>query len=214
VAYLSFALLMLAAQFSPGPDMLLLLKNAVNHPRRAGLWTVAGIVAGLTIHTTLALTGVSLILKTSPAAANAVSVAGGLYLGWLAFLLLRSAVRQPAPADAETGNKAEVPLPGRAAFLQGLLTNLLNPKAALFLISVLATWTAEDSGAGHKLALAGIILGQALVFWSLFVWLLKRPPVRRRYLRSGRVLNAIFGLGLAVIAVLAVLRPIIDTPPA
>lgn len=208
VPYLTFALFMLAAQFSPGPDMLLLLKNAVNHPLRAGLWTVAGIVAGLTIHTALALTGVSLILKTSPAVAGTVSVVGGLYLGWLAFLLLRGVCRQPVPVDSETGEKAESPLPCRAAFLQGLITNLLNPKAALFMLVVLATWTAEDSGTGHKLVLAGIILGQALVFWSLFVWLLKRPPVRRLYLRSERVLNAVFGLGLAAIAVFAVLRPI------
>lgn len=198
---------MLVAQFSPGPDMLLLLKNALNHPLRSGFWTVAGIVIGLTVHTTLALTGVSLILKTSPQAANAVSIAGGLYLGWLAFQLLRSVIQKPAaPHDGESF-ASEIPLSDQAAFLQGLITNLLNPKAALFLISVLAAWTTADSPTGHKLILAGIILGQALVFWSLFVWLLKRSAVRRFYERSEGALNGVFGLGLAVIAIAAVLRP-------
>lgn len=209
--YLSFALFMLLAQFSPGPDMLLLLKNAMNHPLRAGLWTVTGIVAGLTVHTTLALTGVSLLLKTTPAAANAVSIAGGLYLGWLAFGLLRSVFRTTAASGEAALTAIEAPLPDRAAFLQGLITNLLNPKAALFLISVLAAWTAPDNSTANKLALTGIILGQALVFWSLFVWLLKRPAVRRRYLRSERVLNCFFGLSLAVLAVAALLRPFIDS---
>ena len=209
--YLSFALFMLLAQFSPGPDMLLLLKNAMNHPLRAGLWTVAGIVAGLTVHTSLALTGVSLLLKTTPVAANAVSIAGGLYLGWLAFVLLRSVIKTTAVSAESAITAVEAPLPDRAAFLQGLITNLLNPKAALFLVSVLAAWTARDGSTANKFALTGIILGQALVFWSLFVWLLKRPVIRRRYLRSERVLNSIFGLGLAIIAAAALLRPFIDT---
>lgn len=209
--YLTFGLFMLAAQFSPGPDMLLLLKNAMNHPLRAGLFTVAGIVIGLIVHTTLALTGVSLILKTSPHAENGVSIAGGLYLGWLAFLLLRSVLQKPVTQDERESAGREIPLSDRAAFLQGLITNLLNPKAALFLISVLAAWTAADSPPGHKLILAGIILGQALVFWSLFVWLLKRRAVRRFYVRSERLLNAVFGLGLAAIAVAAVLRPFIGS---
>jgi threonine/homoserine/homoserine lactone efflux protein len=207
--YLSFGLFMLMAQFSPGPDMLLLLKNSLNHSLQAGLWTVMGIVVGLTIHTTLALTGVSLILRSSPAAASVVSIAGGFYLGWLAFQLLRSVFRKAEVKPEGEGAVRELPLSSRAAFLQGLITNLLNPKAVLFLLSVLATWAAAGSSTGHKLALGGIILGQALVFWSLFVWLLKRGPVRRFYLRSERVLNGLFGLGLSFIAVAAVLRPFI-----
>jgi threonine efflux protein len=210
--YFTFALFMLVAQFSPGPDMLLLLKNAMHHPLRAGLFTVAGIAIGLSIHTTLALTGVSLILKTSPAAAHAVSIAGGLYLGWLAFQLLRSVVARPVtPEDGEPVVVVERPLSDRAAFFQGLVTNLLNPKAVLFLLSVLATWAGAGSSPAHKFALAGIILGQALVFWSLFVWLLKRAPVRRFYARSERVLNSLFGLGLAVLAIAAILRPFLPS---
>ncbi len=203
---------MLLAQFSPGPDMLLLLKNAVNHPLRAGLWTVAGIVTGLAVHTTLALTGVSLILRTSRLAAGALSVCGGLYLGWLSFQLLRSVVRSGGAAVSPHSLRGDVtPLPARIAWLQGLITNLLNPKAALFLLGVLAACIGPDSTAAHKFGYAAIILGQALVFWSLFIWLLQRPPVRRLYLDAQRLLNLLFGLGLAVLAVMSLLRPFIDT---
>jgi len=198
---------MLVAQFSPGPDMLLLLKNAVNHPLRAGLWTVFGIVVGLTVHTTLALTGVSLIIRDSATAARILNLCGGLYLAWLAWQLLASAVQKQSPERrAEKLSGAETPLPSRAAFMQGLITNLLNPKAALFLLSVLAASAGPDSTLARKLAFAGIILGQALVFWSLFVWLLKRPPVRRLYLSSERVVNLLFGLGLTSLAIMALLR--------
>ena len=205
--YLTFAVVMLLAQFSPGPDMLLLLKNAVNHPLRAGLWTVAGIVVGLAVHTTLALTGVSLIIRDSATAAAALNICGGLYLAWLAWQLLRSVFQSAAVTTGDQPASGVTPLHGRAAFLQGLITNLLNPKAALFLLGVLAACAGPGTTLPHKLGYAAIILGQALVFWSLFVRLLQHPPVRRLYLHSQRLLNLLFGLGLAALALMSLLRP-------
>ena len=73
-------------------------------------------------------------------------------------------------------------------------------------MGVLAANAGPDSSLHRKLAFAGIILGQALVFWSLFVWLLKRPAVRSLYLDAERLLNLLFGLGLATLAVMALLR--------
>ena len=192
---------MLAAQFSPGPDMLLLLKNAVSHPLRAGLCTVAGIAAGLTVHTTVALTGLAVLLRGSATLTRGLFLAASLYLAWLSFQLLRSVAQARTADGGPAVSTGEIPLSAPAAFMQGLITNLLNPKAALFLLSVMASFAGPDSTTGEKLALAGIILGQAIVFWSLFVWLLKRPPVRRLYLRSERPINLVFGLALAILAV-------------
>jgi threonine efflux protein len=196
--YLGFALVMLMAQFSPGPDMLLLLKNAVNHPLRAGLCTVLGIVCGLTVHTTLALTGVTVIFQQSPAAARLLSAAGGLYLLWLAVKLLRSAL--PKPAATTPASAGEQPLSDRAAFLQGLLTNLLNVKAVLFLLSFTAAALKTDASPARAAIIAAIVLGQALVFWMLFVWLLKHPGIAARYRHAERPLNLLFGLGLLLLA--------------
>jgi threonine/homoserine/homoserine lactone efflux protein len=207
VEYLAFGVIMLLAQFSPGPDMLLLLKNAVNHPLRAGLLTVCGIVVGLCVHTTLALTGLAVIFRESPVAARILGTGGGLYLAWLAFQLVRSVFqKRSGEVLAARASGVETPLPDRAAFLQGLITNLLNPKAVLFLLSVLTANIGPDSSLSRKLAFGSIIIGQALVFWSLFVWLLKRPPVRALYLASERPLNLLFGLGLAFWAVTAFVR--------
>ena len=87
-----------------------------------------------------------------------------------------------------------------AAFLQGLITNLLNPKAALFLLSSLAAAMGPNPDLVRKLIFAAIILGQALVFWSLFVWLLKLPDAAFLYRRSERLLNTLFGLGLLALS--------------
>ncbi|HWB07198.1 MAG TPA: LysE family transporter [Verrucomicrobiales bacterium] len=202
--YLAFAVIMLLAQFSPGPDMLLLLKNAVNHPLRAGLLTVSGIVVGLCVHTTLALTGIALVFHNSPAAARVLGIAGGLYLAWLAFQLFRS-VFTARPPEVHAARKAgvETPLSDKAAFLQGLITNLLNLKAVLFILSVLVYDIGKDNSLSRKLVYGMIIVVQALVFWSLFVRLLKRPAVRSRYLSWERPLNFLFGLGLVACAVTA-----------
>ena len=205
VDYLAFAVVMLLGQFSPGPDMLLLLKNAVNRDLRAGLWTVAGIATGLSVHTTLALTGLAVVFNQSPLAGRVLGIAGGIYLGWLAWQLLRSVFRSGPGTSPDPAASPAVALSPRAAFAQGLITNLLNPKAAVFLLSVLAAGIERDPSVTRKLILAAIIVGQALVFWSLFVWLLQRPVVRRHYRNSERALNLLFGLGLAGLAIAAII---------
>ncbi len=197
--YLAFSLVMLLGQFSPGPDMLLLMRNALSLPLRTALCTVTGIATGLAVHTSLALGGVSLLLRNSPGAARALGIAGGLYLGWLAFRLLRSAWN-PATVRLSPDSSAISP---RDAFLQGLLTNLLNPKAVIFLASVLAAMLGPDPSTTRKLAFWAIVIGQALVFWSLFVRILQIPPVRRAYLAAERGWNAAFGIALAVVAIRA-----------
>jgi threonine efflux protein len=210
--YLGFAFVMLIAQFSPGPDMLLLLKNAVNHPLRAGLWTVLGIVCGLTVHTTLSLTGVAVIFRQSPAAARLLSAAGGLYLLWIAGKLLRSVIHPGTSSPDTVSSGSFRPLSDRAAFLQGLLTNLLNVKAVLFLLSFTAAALPGDSSTERKLIIAAIVLGQALVFWSLFVWLLQRPGIAAHYRRGERPLNVLFCAGLAILAVRALATALSANP--
>jgi threonine/homoserine/homoserine lactone efflux protein len=162
VDYLAFSIVMLLGQFSPGPDMLLLMRNALSLPLRTALCTVLGIATGLAIHTALALGGVSLLLRNSPGATRALGIAGGLYLGWLAFRLLRSAWSSSA-ARPSHGTAATPP---RTAFLQGFLTNLLNPKAVIFLASVLAAMLGPEPSTPRRLAFWAIVIGQALVFWS------------------------------------------------
>jgi threonine efflux protein len=195
---IQFALTMLAAQFSPGPDMLLLVQSSVQHSLRAGLWIVLGIVCGLAIHCTLAGLGLTALLQGHPWFFRSMMLLGGMYLGWLALKLL-SSLRQRPTATAET-NPTSNSLSDRAAFLRGFITNLTNVKAMLFLASFLAAGLRDDSSTERKTILIAIILVQALVGWSLFVWLLQRPAIRSWYQRAERFLNATFGILLLLIA--------------
>ncbi len=181
---------MLAAQFSPGPDMLLLLKAAVNHPLKAGLLTVLGIVCGLAVHCVIGALGLSVLLRTNPWTFKVLLLLGAIYLGWLGCKLLLSLRHRPAAEDLSEGHK----ITPTAAFMQGLVTNLTNVKAFLFLTSFLTAGLRDDASSQRRWLLVGIILGQALVFWSLFLWLLKRPPLLAAYQRLERPLNAVFGI--------------------
>ena len=116
--------------------MLLLIRNSLAHPLRAGLWTVAGIAAGLSVHLTAVLTGLALAVKESRVLFPALLLTGGAWLSWMALQLIRT---RPEPPDASTGDQ-RLPLADRAAFLQGLLTNLTNAKAVLFLATVVLAW--------------------------------------------------------------------------
>jgi threonine/homoserine/homoserine lactone efflux protein len=204
LSLLAFGLFMLGAQFSPGPDMLLLTRNALLHSRGAALLTVLGIALGLAVHCTLILGGVAVVLARSPTAFTILRVAGGIYLAWLGIHLLSSVRRTGSRDTAEV--PGELALSARGAFAQGLLTNLLNAKAILFLLATLTAFHPAGSPWWRKWALGGIVIGQAVVFWSLFVLALNWTPVRTFFVRRAGWVNGFFGV-LLLIAALAALWP-------
>ncbi len=197
---------MLLAQFSPGPDMLLLVRNSLAHPLRAGLWTVGGIVAGLAVHLSAVLTGLALAVRESRVLYPALLFAGGAWLTWLGWRLVRARQQQ---AEAEAGSQ-RLPLSARAAFAQGFLTNLTNAKAILFLATVVISWLGITPSWERKTAAAAIILGQALLFWSLFVIALQHPLVRGGWKRAARPLNLLFGLAIGLLGLNAVREAVIQ----
>jgi threonine/homoserine/homoserine lactone efflux protein len=178
--------------------MLLLLRMGVNQPLPQGLATVAGIATGLLVHCTLACGGLTALLLASPKAAQLLGCLGACYLLWIAWNLARSLWATANPAQQEPA--PEPPLSFFGAFRLGLLTNLTNIKAMVFLASFLALSCTRNATPMHQLALVGIIVGQALFFWSLFVCLLKNPWLQPLYLKLQKPLNAVFCVLLVFLA--------------
>lgn len=193
--------------------MLLLLRNALGHQARTGLWTVLGIACGLSVHMGIVLTGLGVALKNSRVVYPVLLIAGACWLGRLSFSLLKSARAMPAAAQgvedsvksssigSPSVTDAPKTLPDRAAFLQGLVTNLSNVKAIIFLGTIVLTQLGNAPGLGRKLGFFAIVIGQAVVFWSLFVLALQHPKVRRLWERLQRPLTALFGISLLLLAV-------------
>jgi threonine/homoserine/homoserine lactone efflux protein len=188
---------------TPGVDMLFTLSRTLQHGWRAGIAASLGIVSGCVVHTMAAAAGLAALLAASALAFTAVKWLGAAYLLWLAWDMLRAAAfggADEAIASAHPMLRAE-PL-GRI-YWQGFLTNVLNPKVALFFLALLPQFIATN--APNKplafLFLAAVFIVNGTLFLFALVALAQR--VRRfganRTVR--RVLNAIGGALFAALAV-------------
>ena len=191
---LAFALIMVVGQFSPGPDMLLLTRTALAEGLRAGWLMVFGIVTGLAFHATIAIGGMAVILAKGGVIALTMKWLAAGYLLWLAWGLMKK----------QEGGGAEV-IPKRSPYLRGLFCNLLNPKVLVFFAGVVAPFLDGGHPAWWPYALWGLIVGEGLFFWCLWVRLLQVPTIRRGYQKAGRALDFIFAAGLTLLAVNLVL---------
>jgi threonine/homoserine/homoserine lactone efflux protein len=125
---------------TPGPDMLLIASRSISQGRRSGFVTLAGIQVGTYVHAGAAALGLSQLLVLVPAAYDAVKWAGAVYLLYLAWTTLKSA------GGAVETRKTSDAAPLGAIFRQGLVTNLLNPKMALFVLALFPQFVDATSG--------------------------------------------------------------------
>jgi threonine efflux protein len=188
---LAFAIIMVIGQFSPGPDMLLLTRTALAGGLKAGALMVFGIVSGLAIHATIAIVGMAVLLEQGGWVSAAVRGLASIYLGWLAFGLLRS-------TQSEEQGPDEV---RKSPFLRGFLCNLLNPKVFIFFAGVVAPFLRGEHPTWWPYVMWGLIVTEGLVFWLLWVWLLQASYIRCLYRRLSRFLDLLFGGALLVLAV-------------
>jgi threonine/homoserine/homoserine lactone efflux protein len=174
-----FAVTVLVVNATPGVDMMLVLTRTLRHGVVGGIAAALGVAAGCVVHTLVAAFGLAALLAASGAAFAVVKWLGAAYLLWLAIGMLREGLR-PGTTPAIDAARAASPGAPRL-FAQGLTTNVLNPKVALFFLALLPQFIAAD--APHKL-LAFLFLGawfvvQGGAFLVAFV-LLVAPLGRRR----------------------------------
>ena len=150
---LIFAAACLALNASPGPDMLLIATHSAAQGRLAGLATYAGIALGAYCHALALALGLSHLFLAVPAAYDAVRYAGAAYLLYLAWQAIRS------PGQTRSKNTNGKNLTFSALLRQGLLTNVLNPKVALFFLALFPQFIdpAQGSVALQIMVLATIL---------------------------------------------------------
>jgi threonine/homoserine/homoserine lactone efflux protein len=140
----------------PGPDNLLIMTRSATQGWRAGSAAALGIGTGTMVHVLAAALGLSAVLSTSAAAFTVVKWVGAAYIVYMGIGMLRARLRDEAPQAPSVA-----PLAWRKIFLQGLLTNVLNPKVALFFLAFVPQFI--DADASNK-PLAFIILGAIFNF--------------------------------------------------
>jgi threonine/homoserine/homoserine lactone efflux protein len=139
----------LLLNITPGQDTLYIVGRSISQGRRAGVLSVLGISTGCLVHTLAAAFGLSAVLAASSEAFMAVKFIGAAYLVYLGFQMILS--RASPPRQLTTGQPAR----GWMIYRQGILTNVLNPKVALFFLAFLPQFI--ESGSNTKV-LAFLIL--------------------------------------------------------
>jgi threonine/homoserine/homoserine lactone efflux protein len=204
-ALLAFTGVVMVAYVVPGPDWLVILRASARG-RRFGFLAAAGVQAGLCVHLAAAALGVSTALLHSPVVFTAIKLLGAAYLVFLgAQALWQSGRRRGRTRPAEEPESDLRVAPARV-LRQAFLSNVLNPKAALFFVSVLPQFLEPGGSATRQVLVLGAVdIGLGVLWWSVFVLLTARLSglMRRSGLRRtlDRVTGtALVGLGVTLVA--------------
>ena len=198
-AFLTVALVHLLAVASPGPDFALVVKNGVSGSRAGGLWTCAGVAAGILVHVTYCLLGIGVVIARSILLFNAIKWIGALYLvyiGWKA--LTGSSSHGELDAVAERKDQ-----PWYRWFLEGFLCNALNPKATVFFLALFTQVISQTTPIWTQAFYGLYMTAQTFVWFALLTGLLNVPAIRDAIRRLHGVIDRVMGgiliaLGLKV----------------
>jgi len=155
-----FALVALALVLTPGPNMIYCISRTLCQGRGAGMVSLGGVALGFVVHLLGASFGLSALLLAAPVAFTAIKVAGALYLLWLAW----QAVKPGGLSPFETRSLPHDP--PRKLFLMGFMTNLLNPKVAMFYLSFFPQFLHPERG---QVLLQSLSLGAVQIAVSLAI---------------------------------------------
>ncbi|MCE9687118.1 LysE family transporter [Shewanella sp. AS16] len=201
------------ALISPGPDFAIMVKIATQQLRSTALATAVGISLAILVHTTLSLTGVSLLIKSSHFLYLAVQLGGASYLAWMGVGALSSVVRRVSSAGVRPANPAAAehaappaplahvrPMSRRQGFFAGLYTNLLNPKALVFFLTLFSALITPEVKADTKMAAALLLLLLSLAWFGFLALVLSNPRVQLGLERFMPVIDGIIGVIFITVA--------------
>ena len=154
---------------APGPDNLFVLAQSATYGARSGFCVILGLCTGIALQTCLLVAGVSALIATSPTAFFVMQCLGAAYLLYLAYKSFQ--VRAGTVVKNEEGNapaKSEVTISGRKLYLRGIIMNMTNPKAVLFMLSFIPPAVKMDRPIHPSLQTA--ILGAEFIVATLIVF--------------------------------------------
>ena len=204
---ITFAIASTLVTLLPGPDFMLVLRNAFRGGRRIGWWTAAGTTTGLALWAVAASLGLSSLVAASRVGYDALRLIGAAYLIWLGVTTLRS--RQPMLVEGvEEQRSLDLPS-GRTgalrAYLNGVISDLCNPKVGVFFVAFLPAFIPPHGSVSEFSLLFGLWNAVEVgLYFAVVVWLisrgttwLHRPRFRRRLEQVTGAALIGFGIRLA-----------------
>ncbi len=190
------------AMVSPGPDFILVARNAVSYPRRQALATALGIVAGCFVHATYCILGLAIIIAKSVLLFSVIKYIGATYLVYIGLKGLFSRC-----GELEKVVEPRKSLTVRTAFIEGLLCNVLNPKLALFLLSLFTQFLSPSANIVEKIVVALVFVTESALYWPALVCLLQSTAVRDLLARVRSGVDKVCGVLLIYLGVRVAVSP-------
>lgn len=182
------------ALMSPGPDFIMAVRNSLTYSRKTGIWTSIGFAAGITIHIGYSLLGLALIISQSIVLFNVIKLLGAGYLIYIGIKSLRS---RTGIVNIE-GEEKKKDIPWHQALKIGFLTNVLNPKASLFFMSLFTFAIAPDTPVWVMTILILMMIVSTILWFSLVSIFFTQRHVQHVFNKFQGVFNKTFG-GLLVL---------------
>jgi RhtB (resistance to homoserine/threonine) family protein len=177
---------------SPGPDMLLVLRNTLVRDRHYGALTALGVLTGNLIHIGYCVVGIAVLVSRYPVLFQVLRFAGASYLIYLGIQDLRNASR-------EESNGPSTVAPCGSAYRQGFINNLLNPKGSLFYLGAFTQVITPDMSLTQMALLIVVMMTVSAMFWVIFVQTLHLPAVRAGVSGWKTAINRVFGVALILV---------------
>lgn len=185
------------ALISPGPDFVIACRNAIQYSRKIGLWTAVGFGIGVCFHLTYAFFGLTWVLSQSAFLLMLMKYLGAFYLIYLG---ISSFFSKNTKIELETIQRIQK-IKWYVAIRMGLLTNLLNPKATLFFLSLFSLVVGPKVDPTIMALLAFILVSTTVLWFSLVAVFLTQQKIRNLFLGKQKKLNQLFGMILVVVGI-------------
>lgn len=203
LAFLGVSFIVIA---TPGPDTAITIRNTLFGGRSGGIFTALGIAIGQTVWALATSVGIVALLIASEPLFLAVKYAGAVYLAYLGIQALREAFRRTEAAPSEMPAPARRRLSALVAFRQGLISDLGNPKMAVFFASLLPQFVPADSPSFTAFLALGLVFAVMTFAWLLLYAtivakagdFLRRPAIRRTI--EGVTGTLLIALGIRIAA--------------
>ncbi len=197
IEYLTIIGVFSIGAISPGPDFAMVLRQSITQGRKSAIFTSLGIASAILVHGAYTILGLGIIISQSLLLFTIIKYVGVAYLLWLG----TSAILAPAPKQLNKPKKSTQTLSIVKSFSIGFLTNLLNPKAMLFFVSLFTIIVSVDTLNIHKVFYV-ISMSVILFIWFLLVsFFFTTKKVRNGFYKLGKWFNKITGLTLIFLAI-------------
>ncbi len=195
--FITIATIHLLAVMSPGPDFAMIVRNSFLYSKKIGIYSAAGLALGIVVHITYSLVGIGLIISKSVVLFSAIKFVGAAYLIFIGIKSLRSG---SSGAEIPSGQK-KYDLGKFDALKMGFLTNILNPKATLFFLSLFTQFIDPNTPFIIQLVYGAEMSVMTFIWFSLVATILSKKKIKERFSAVRHHFERVFGAVLILLGI-------------